>query len=130
MPLARIGPIVDPHSMSLRTTNSCVGMLCLWASSLHHKRQDVSTPWDQWMGHTTWSWTKSSYAGRLCVWTDSQQRKAHCQHYLAAGMQPHSMLLHTLSALLKQTPRKNGRVGASHTARLCKRETHPLCLHV
>ena len=34
MPLAKIGPIVEPHSMSLRILNSCVGMPRLWASSL------------------------------------------------------------------------------------------------
>lgn len=34
MPLAKIGPIVEPHSMSLRMQNSCVGIPRLWASSL------------------------------------------------------------------------------------------------
>ena len=34
MPLARIGPMVEPQSMSLRMLNSCVGMPRLWASSL------------------------------------------------------------------------------------------------
>ncbi len=35
MPLARMGPMVDPHSMSFRMLNSWVGMPRLCASSLH-----------------------------------------------------------------------------------------------
>lgn len=40
-PEARIGPMVDPHAMSLRTQNSCVGMPRRRATSLRQNRHQT-----------------------------------------------------------------------------------------